>query len=199
MSAVPKRTYTEAEYLALERAAESKSDYFNGEIFAMAGASPQHNAIKDNLIVEIGGQLRGGKCRTYSSDQRVKMNAYGHYTYPDLIVQCLPPAFDGVDPESLVNPTAIVEVLSPSTERYDRNLKQINYRSIATLREIVLVSQTAFRIERYFRRDDGSWTWDVFTDEDKEFTFASVPATVAFADIYRGVELLPEAPPFRTK
>jgi Uma2 family endonuclease len=90
-------------------------------------------------------------------------------------------------------------VLSPSTERYDRNLKQFHYRAIPTLREIVLVSQTAYRIERFYRRDDGSWSWDVFTEDDKEFTFASVAATVTFADLYRGVVLLPEPPPFRTK
>lgn len=197
MSAVPKREMTETEYLEFENAAEFKHDFYNGEMFAMAGASPQHNAIKENLIVKIGGQLWGSNCRTFSSDQRVKMDRYGHYTYPDVIVQCQPPVYDTVDPKSLLNPTILIEVLSPSTERYDRTLKQIHYRSIDSLREIVLVSQTMQIVERFFRRDDGSWSWDVFTDPKGEFTFASVPVTISLDDIYRGVELIPEPPPFR--
>jgi Uma2 family endonuclease len=198
MTAAPKRKLTEAEYLEIENAAEFKHDFYNGEMFAMAGASPQHNAIKDNLILEVGSRLRGSRCRTFSSDQRVKMDQYGQYTYPDVIVQCLPPEYDTVDPNSLINPTVIIEILSPSTERYDRNIKQVNYRSIATLREIVLVSQTLKKIDRFYRRDDGSWSWDVFTESEGDFTFESVPVTVSLADIYRGVELLPEPQPFRS-
>lgn len=198
MTAAPKRKLTEAEYLEIENAAEFKHDFYNGEMFAMAGASPQHNAIKDNLILEVGSRLRGSRCRTFSSDQRVKMDQYGQYTYPDVIVQCLPPEYDTVDPNSLINPTVIIEILSPSTERYDRNIKQVNYRSIATLREIVLVSQTLKKIDRFYRRDDGSWSWDVFTESEGDFTFESVPVTVSLADIYRGVELLPEPLPFRS-
>lgn len=189
MSAVPKRKLTVAEYLEIERAAPFKSDFYNGEMYAMAGASPKHNEIKDNLILEIGSQLKGGRCRTYSSDQRLKMDRFGNYTYPDIIIQCLPPVYDTVDPDSLTNPTAVVEILSPSTEQYDRNIKQINYRDIPTLKEIVLVFQAYKKIERYTRRDDGTWSWDVFNDPDGDFTFASVPVTIPLADVYRGVEV----------
>ena len=189
MSAVPKRKLTVAEYLEIERAAPFKSDFYNGEMYAMAGASPKHNEIKDNLILEIGTQLRAGRCRTYSSDQRLKMDRFGNYTYPDIIIQCLPPVYDTVDPDSLTNPTAVVEILSPSTEQYDRNIKQINYRDIPTLKEIVLVFQAYRKIERYSRRDDGTWSWDVFNDPDGDFTFASVPVTIPLADVYRGVEV----------
>src|SRR6187549_2752442 len=94
MSAVPKRKLTVEEYLEIERAAPFKSDFYNGEMYAMAGATPKHNEIKDNLILEIGSQMRGGRCRTYSSDQRLKMDGFGNYTYPDIIIQCLPPVYD---------------------------------------------------------------------------------------------------------
>ena len=108
MSAVPKRKLTEAEYLAIERAAEFKSEFYNGEMFAMAGASREHNRVKENLVIELGARLKGGPCQTYSSDQRVVVGATGLYTYPDIVILCGPGAYDPADRDTLTNPTAII-------------------------------------------------------------------------------------------
>src|SRR4051794_31322851 len=120
MTAVPREKLTPAEYLTIERKAEVKSEYLNGEMFAMAGASPAHNVIKENLIGELYSRLKGGPCRSYSSDQRVKVSATGLYTYPDIMIVCGPPEFDDEDPNTLLNPQVIIEVLSESTADYDR-------------------------------------------------------------------------------
>src|SRR3954469_18701066 len=130
MTAVPRIRLTPAEYLAIERKAEFKSEYLNGEMFAMAGASPAHNSVKENLIVRLGGRLWGGPCRSYSSDQRVKVSATGLYTYPDIVIVCGTPEFDDADRDTLVNPRAIIEVLSDSTAGYDRGPKFRHYQRI---------------------------------------------------------------------
>ena len=193
MSAVPKRKLTEAEYLAIERAAEFKSEFYAGEMFAMAGASPAHNRLKENLILELGTRLRGGPCHTYSSDQRVRVDRTGLYTYPDLVVVCGKDEVDPADRDTLVNPTVIVEVLSPSTAKYDRGKKFDHYRTIASLREYVLVWQDEVRVERFVRRPDGEWGLTVLTQPADVLALAAVPAQVSVADVYAGVEL-PEQP-----
>ena len=141
MSALPKPKLTVAEYLARERRAEFKSEFFNGEVFAMAGASRAHNFVKENLIGELFARLKGGPCRTLSSDQRVSVAATGLYAYPDIIILCGPAVSDPADDDTLTNPTVLIEVLSPSTERYDRGAKFRNYQKIPSLLEYVLVAQ----------------------------------------------------------
>jgi Uma2 family endonuclease len=189
MSAPQKRKLTAIEYLEIERNAAFKSDFCNGEMFTRNGENPGHNRIMSNVIGEVGIRLRGGPFHTYSSDKRLKIVLSGNYIYPDIIVQSSPLVLDTLDPDSLTNPTAVIEILSPSTEQYDRNIKQINYRDIPTLKEIVLVFQAYRKIERYSRRDDGTWSWDVFNDPDGDFTFASVPVSIPLVDVYRGVEV----------
>jgi Uma2 family endonuclease len=197
MSARPKaRRLTEAEYLTLERDAEFRSEFYAGELFAMAGGSPVHNIIKDNLIGELYGQLKGGPCRSYSSDQRVKVAATGLYTYPDIVVVCGPPEYDGADPNSLTNPQILIEVLSPGTAEYDRGTKFRHYQKLRSVREIVLVCQDCPQVERFVRQPDETWILATFDDHSASFSLATIPATIALADIYRGVTF-PENPPLR--
>jgi Uma2 family endonuclease len=191
VSAALKPKLTLAEYLARERTADVKSEYYRGETFAMAGASREHNTAKENLIVELGMRLKGSPCRTYSSDQRVKVSATGLYTYPDIVVVCGKPEFDPEDPDTLVNPVAIIEILSPATERYDRGAKFRQYQQIPSFQEYVLVSQDEPVIERFVRQPDGTWVLTVMAGLTGEVAFASVPVRVAMADVYNGVDFPP--------
>lgn len=191
MSARPRPKLTAAEYLAIERAAVFKSEFHDGEMFAMAGASREHNGVKENLIVELGSRLRGGPCRTFSSDQRVRVDATGAYTYPDIVLVCGPGEYDPLDRDTVVNPTAIVEVLSPSTEAYDRGGKFRQFRTIPTLRDYVLVSQHEPVVERFTRQPDGVWTLTTFAGTDAILELTCVAVRVPLADVYRGVELVP--------
>ncbi len=189
MSAIPKPKITVADYLALDRRAEFKSEYLNGEMFALAGASRQHNELKENLIGEIFGQLKGGRCRSYSSDQRVKVRKTGLYTYPDFLIVCGEPEFDPEDEDTLINPQVIFEILSDSTESYDRGGKFRHYRNIESMKEYVLVSQWEMMIERYVRETSGKWSLTIFEGPAAEFALESVPVRVAMSEIYRNVKL----------
>lgn len=189
MSAVPKRFITPAEYLAIERQAEFKSEYLNGEMFAMAGAKFEHSLVKDNLARETGNWLRDSSCRVVTSDLRVKVSSSGLYTYPDIVIVCGEPQFEDDAVDTLLNPQVLVEVLSESTERYDRGAKFKHYRQIPSLREYVLVAQDQMLLERYVRQPDESWLLTAFGDPARPFEYATVPARIPLSDIYRGVEL----------
>jgi Uma2 family endonuclease len=187
MTALPRKKLTPAEYLAIERNAEFKSEYLNGEMFAMAGASPAHNAVKDNLIIQLGGRLWGGPCRSYSSDQRVKVSRTGLYTYPDIVIICGTPEFDDADPNTLLNPRVIIEVLSDATAGYDHGPKFRHYQRIESFQEYVLVAQDEPAVERLVRQPDGNWLSTMITGLDSELALATVPAKVSMADVYAGV------------
>ena len=145
------------EYLALERKAERKSQYLNGEILAMAGASREHNLIVGNLVREIGNQLRGGPCEVYPSDMRVRVRETGLYTYPDVSVVCGAPEIEDAHGDTLLNPTLLIEVLSSSTGNDDRGWKSEHYRRIPSLQEYLLVPQDEPRVQRYRRRGEREW------------------------------------------
>ena len=194
MSTLPKHKMTAAEYLVIERRAEFKSEFFNGEVFAMAGASREHNRVKENLVGELFARLKGGPCQTYSSDQRVLVEATGLYSYPDVIILCGPGAYDPADRDTLTNPTALIEVLSPSTERYDRGAKFRSYQQVASLIEYVLVAQDEPVCERYVRQADGSWALVSFVGLTATLAFTSVPARISLADVYAGVAFPDSAP-----
>jgi len=194
MSAVPKRKLTSVEYLAIERRAEFKSEFFAGEMFARAGASREHNEIKDALIAVLRAAFKGGPCRTSSSDQRVLVNSTGLYTYPDIVILCGPGVYDPADRDTLTNPTAILEVLSESTERYDRGAKFRNYQQIPSLREYVLVAQDEPVCERFLRQADGSWALVSFVGLTATLVLLSAPAEIPLADVYAGVTF-PDPPP----
>ncbi|CAN94031.1 hypothetical protein sce3871 [Sorangium cellulosum So ce56] len=150
--------WTYAEYLEQERASPTKHEFLNGEIFAMAGGTPEHARLCANVIAEIRAQLRGRPCVVYSADLRVRVQATGLATYPDVSVVCGRLERDIEDKDAALNPIVLVEVLSESSEAYDRGQKFAHYRRIPSLREYVLVSQHEQRIEVFHRNEDDSWT-----------------------------------------
>ncbi|HQU91156.1 MAG TPA: Uma2 family endonuclease [Pyrinomonadaceae bacterium] len=192
MTALPTKKYiSPEEYLAAEREALEKHEYLNGEIFAMAGAKAAHVEICSNLNISIGSQVRDKNCRSYQSDLRVHLPTTGLYTYPDLIVVCgkieLVP--DGYL-DTLLNPTLIIEVLSPSTADYDRGAKFDHYKTIDSLKEYVLVWQDKKRVARHTRLDDDSWVLTDFIGDGSDIHLASIGCVLSMADIYAKVENL---------
>ena len=187
MTAAKKLKMTVAEFLASERTAARKHEFLNGEIFAMAGASRLHNRVKENLIVQVGGRVWGGPCHSYSSDQRVQIPETGLITYPDFLIVCGEDEFSPDDPETLTNPRVIIEVLSPSTEDYDRHGKFTHYQRLPSLQEYVLFSQEEVRVERFVRQADDSWQLTVYADPAADFELMTVPLRVPLADLFRGV------------
>ncbi len=200
MSAIPKRKLTEAEYLEIERTAEFKSEFFNGEMFAMAGASYQHNIVKDSLVFELRLRLMGSSCRTSSSDQRVRIDASGSYVYPDIVIVCGDPEFSSQDPLSLINPRVIVEVLSELTQQkqYDRTTKFRHYMKLPSLQEYILVSQDEPLIERFVRQADGLWGLRMFHSLAETFSLATIPVEIPMADLYRDVTFPPPPEPLHS-
>ena len=140
MSIAPTRRLSPQEYLAQERRADFRSEYLRGEVFAMAGASFEHTLIKDNISGEARSELKNGPCRVLTSDIRVKVDATGLYTYPDVAIVCDEPQFEDDAVDTLLNPRVIVEVMSDSTEKYDRGAKFVHYRQVPSLQEYILVS-----------------------------------------------------------
>jgi Uma2 family endonuclease len=198
MSAVPKTKLTPSEYLAIERKAEFKSEFYCGEMFAMAGANRWYIIARDNLAGELHSNMKGTPCRAYSVDMRIKVDVTGLYTYPDIAIVCGKPEFEDDVHDTLLNPRAIVEVLSESTEKYDRGAKFRHYRQIASLQEYVLVSQDEPLVERRVRQADGSWGLTEFAGLDGILEFASVPVRVPLSEIYRDVAF-PEPSPGLTR
>ncbi|MGE0606010.1 MAG: Uma2 family endonuclease [Pirellulales bacterium] len=187
MSVVEKSFITPQEYLARERAAAFRSEYYRGEMFAMSGASWEHALIKDNLARILGNELAGGPCRAVTSDLRVKVDESGLYTYPDLLVVCGEPRFEDNVFDTLLNPRILIEVLSDSTEKYDRGEKFAQYRRIESLQEYVMLSQTQPLAERFVRQPDGSWLMTAVPGLDQAFTFGTIAVTAFLAEIYAGV------------
>ena len=187
MSAVPKPKMTPGEYLAKERQAEFKSEFYNGEVFAMAGGSREHNRVKVNLVGELFVRLKGGECQTYSSDQRVLVEATGLYMYPDIVIVCGPATYDLLDRDTLTSPVAIIEVLSPFTERYDRGAKFRNYQQIPSMTEYILVAQDEPVCERYVRQSDGSWALVSFVGLTAFLALTSVTVQIPLVDVYSGI------------
>ena len=182
---------TEAEYLRIERAADFKSEFFDGEMFAMAGGSPEHSLISTNLAREFGNRLREGPCVAYNGDLRVKSDVSGLYTYPDLSVICGPlQLVEGTD-DTAVNPQVLVEVLSSSTEAYDRGKKFELYRQIPTLREYLLVSQTEPRIEQFARQPDGRWLLTEASGLESKIEVPSLGIPIALGEVFANVPFVP--------
>ena len=186
-SAATKIRFTPQEYLALERKSETRNEYYNGEIFAMAGASREHNLIAGNLFRDIGNQLEDRPCETYMNDMRVWIEATGLYTYPDVVVVCGEPRFQDREVDTLLNPTVIVEVLSPSTEAYDRGDKFRHYRRIDSLREFVLISQDRMMVERYTRQGK-DWVLSDMTDPDQVLKLESIGCQIPLDRIYAKIK-----------
>ena len=180
---------TPEDYLAIERSAEFKSEYFDGEIFAMAGASRAHNAIVLNVGSEIRQHLKNRSCKAYVNDMRVKVNPTGLYAYPDVIVVCGKEQFEDTHLDTLLNPTLIIEVLSDSTEAYDRGRKFEHYRHLDPLVEYVLIAQQRPHIESYRRQPDQQWLLTECSGLDATLRLQSIDCDLALAEIYAKVEL----------
>lgn len=154
----PHHRYTWQEYVALERASNLRHEFFEGEIFAMAGGTPEHAALAAVVIGELIRQLEGKPCRPYTSDLRIRVPATGLCTYPDVSVICGKPETDPDDANSVVNPTVLVEVLSDSTEAYDHGEKFDSFRKLPSLEEYVLVSHREVLVEVFRRTPSGPWS-----------------------------------------
>lgn len=190
MSNQPKIYWTPAEYLAHERVADSKHEYWAGAVYAMAGASARHNLIVTNAIAELRTQLKSRRsCTVYPSDLRVKISATGLYTYPDVVVVCGEPQFEDDVQDTLLNPTVIVEVLSKSTESYDRGAKFEHYRTLDSLTEYILVAQNSYHIDHYVRQPDAQWLFSEAKELEHVVGLSSIGCTLAVAELYDKVEL----------
>lgn len=186
--AQPVPRLTETEYLARERTAESKSEFHDGEVFAMSGGSLAHSLIATNLAAEFRRALRDRPCVPYNSDLRVKVEATGLLTYPDLSVICGPARFVDDEGDTVANPTVLAEVLSDSTESYDRGAKFRNYVQISTLREYLLVSQREPRIEQFARQEDGRWLWREAVGLEATVEMPSLQIRIALAEVFAKVQ-----------
>ena len=184
MASNPKQRFTPEEYLEFERKAEFKSEYLDGQIYAMAGASPEHSAITFNLSVEVGIGLRGKPCQGFSNDTKIRTSYSGLYSYPDLSVVCGEPVFHNDKRDVLINPKVIFEVLSPSTERFDRGTKFLRYQTIDSFTDYVLIAQDEPRVEHFIRQEDGSWRYVVVRGMESKLTIASIDCAVALAGPY---------------
>jgi Uma2 family endonuclease len=202
MTAAPttdaRRRYTFAEYLAFEEAHEWKHEFHDGEILAMSGSSPEHALVTANTIAALHAVLSGKPCRVYSADLKIGVKPGARTCYPDASIVCGPLEHDPNDPKRYVvtNPRVIVEVLSPTTEAYDRGDKFRHYRNIPSLAEYVLISQYAAIVETFFRQSDGSWLIaGTFTGLEAHARLRALDIEIALSDIYAGVEFPPPAPP----
>lgn len=178
---------TVEEYLAQERRAETKSEYLDGEVFAMTGASLRHNRLLTNLLVALASQLRSGSCQAVVNDQRVHIPATNSFTYPDLVAYCGEPELLDEEMDTLLNPVLIAEVLSPSTADYDRGGKFAHYRAIPSLREYLVLDQGRVHAEHHRRRDDGSWLLHETDDPAAVLRIEAISCDLRLADVYEGV------------
>ncbi len=186
--------YTEQEFLDREVLSREKHEFYRGEIFAMAGASPAHVRIGSNILGELYIQLRGKPCQPNSSDAMVKVQATGLITYPDVSVVCPPVERERGPLEVLLNPKILFEVLSPSTGNYDRSTKFRRYQQIPSVAEIVFVSQDVPAIEHYLRQADGTWQYTLAEGLEAEVVLPSIAGKLALRQVYDRVDFPPPAP-----
>lgn len=184
MSGVPERWYSPEEYLAFERASETKHEYFAGRIYAMAGASLPHVMIVSQLMASLTSRLKGSPCLPLCNDLRVKTTD-GVYTYPDVLIVCEEPLLEDLGKDTLLNPQIVIEVLSPSTESYDRSDKFIHYQSIASLKEYILVAQDRPQVVQYSRQPDGTdWNSSWRNGLSESLKFKSIACDIELSEIY---------------
>jgi Uma2 family endonuclease len=188
VQAQPKPFLSPEEYLAIEREAETRSEYLDGEMFAMTGGTYLHNVIIGNLAWALKDQLKGRSCTVCPNDQRVYIPKTGLYTYPDLVVVCGKAQFAVEGLDTLLNPVLLVEVLSPTTEAYDRGKKFEHYRTIPTLTEYLLVSQTEPHVEQFLRQEGGHWRYTATSERENSVPLASIQRELALEGIYDNVD-----------
>lgn len=194
MAANPKRKYTLEEYFELELSTNERFEYFDGEIFSMSGVSEQHAQLEINFITLLSGKLRGCPCRVFPANMRIKVPSLPPYRYGDVSAVCGQAVFEkigGVD--VLTNPTLIIEVLSDSTEAYDRGDKFTHYKSIASLREYLMAAQHRPHLTQYVKQEDGSWSYNEVNELSASIQLASIDCVLELSEIYRDVTF-PENP-----
>jgi Uma2 family endonuclease len=183
-----KKLVSELEYLELEAASVEKHEYYQGEIFDMAGATVEHNRLVSNILIEIGGKIKDQKCVAYTSDLRVHIQSNSLYTYPDITVVCgeiekLPNTFD-----TIVNPALIIEVLSTSTKDYDRGTKFMLYRDILSLKEYIVIDSTGnVHAEKWYKNEEGHWRLNEYKTTTDVMHIESLHIQLDMEDVYRGV------------
>ncbi len=186
MVALPlmRRKFTVDEYIMIERGGETRSEFLDGEIYAMAGATLPHVTIGNNLTVAVGVRIKGTNCQGMSYDMKVSAGAGRLYAYPDYLIVCGEPQFRDDQTDILNNPSVIFEILSPSTEQYDRVTKFDIYKMVDSLREYVLIAQDTPRVEHFARLSDGSWSENVLVGLGVELSLETVAVNVALRDLY---------------
>ena len=183
------------QYLQLERVSEMRHEFLDGVMYAMAGESRDHSRICFNLATIIGAQIRGKACEGFSPNMKVRAGIGGLYAYPDLMIVCGEAKFHDEQGDVLLNPTVIFEVLSSSTEKYDRGEKFRRYRTqVESLKDYVLVSQDQMRVEHHHRETDGAWSQVEMNGADGMLVLDSIECTVPLAEIYRNTEVTKESP-----
>ncbi|EFO80936.1 protein of unknown function DUF820 [Oscillochloris trichoides DG-6] len=187
MTAQPKRYITEQEYLEVERTSTNKHEYLDGQIYAMSGASRIHNLIAGNTLAALHGQLRHKPCQIFPSDMRIRVMRTGLNTYPDLVIICGEPEYTDDALDTLINPLVLIEILSPSTERYDRGMKAQHYRTIETLQDYIFIAQDYYHIEHYSRQEHGQWLLQEAIGLESRITIGSIACSLALADVYEKV------------
>lgn len=181
---------TSEEYLALERTSQYKHEYFRGEIFAMAGASERHVSIVANLMYMLVGQLKGRPCKAYANDLRLQVSPTGLYTYPDILVVCGTPHFADEQQDTLLNPTVLMEVLSESTETYDRGKKFDHYRALPSVSDYLLIAQDQHKIEHFVRQEAHRWLYAAHTSLNDVIEITSIACALLLGDVYDKVEIV---------
>jgi Uma2 family endonuclease len=190
MSALRQRgiSYTLEEYLAFENFAEAKHEFANGDIYAMAGATPRHNDIAGNAFTSLKTQLRGRPCVARISDQRLFVEAADLITYPDVVVSYAPGLYSDKDSIALIDATVIIEVLSPSTARYDKGSKFDSYKLLPSLRHYLLIEQNRVEVEHCFLGEEGEWMTQIFRNLDDEIEVAAIGCHLRVSEIYEDIE-----------
>lgn len=193
MSTAPsRRRITVAEYVARERESLEKHEYYRGEVFAMAGATPRHNRIAGNIYAELHAPLKGKPCKPSNSDQRIRIEEADLSTYPDVSVICGKMEVSPADTIAATNPVVVFEVLSKSTESYDRGPKFELYQQSPTLRQYVIVEQASAKIVSYERDEDGTWRYKLLVGMEQTLELPAIGCRLPLAEVYRDVEFGPE-------
>lgn len=187
MSPEPQRKLTFADYLAYDRESEARHEFYGGEIFAMSGASRKHNLVNGNVYAALRPQVSSRGCEIYASDMRVRVPATDLGTYPDVVVVCGEPKFEDDTEDTLLNPTLIVEVLSPSTEDYDHGKKFAHYRTLPSLQLYLMAAQHEVRVELFERRPDDRWILSECREVDAVLDLSAVGAALALSDVYHRI------------
>lgn len=189
MAVQTKNYVTPEEYLAAERAAEFKSEYYQGEVFAMSGASNNHNLIVANLIIALGINFKGKNCVVYPSDMRLHIPVNGLYTYPNVLAVCGEIQFLDDKEDTLLNPFLVIEVLSPSTADYDRGAKFMIYRSIPALQHYLLIDSRAHHVVKYFKNSDHNWVITDIRNLQSTLMLTNPDLALPLSDIYENAEI----------